>query len=594
MNAGDSSPFNSRAHTLEITTKMGAYINVSADPRFTCPRFDHSQSTCTRPCPEHQIPLLHFFFISCFTTCHLHNVHSKGPNSVPLARLIQEGSKCPTITTSNISVKVIHDFEKAAQNFFNNKDINEDKQVSKILDCFNDHWIADWVEVDHDCLIDMTFPNFMVELCCLYLQPLWEEMTQAKFLSLSQNMSSFWQFTVLVQKTNSLLKGTVSHKDPCAICEHIEGGMDQVLFKWGIKEKVDKIMHNDKVEELQLWMDKVKQIEDKMRSYREDTIWEFEAQSYAQRSTQCTRDNHLAGPFPSSHPASSSPAKRSYPPNLTDAEHTLLRENKGCFKCHHTFAGHRAFEGKCEAPTGINYILVTQAMIDMAKKTCCIWLNVSITATSIIQNELTQSSVPEVHPVAAIMPGIPNLVIYHSANKMTVLEGSDSSDDKVSDLNLKSISTFLESVEAVAEAPPKSETLKEISPLIVPHLFWRALASPLDSLPILFDCLLDNGSHSVLICKSLVTKLGLRWKKLQTAIETDLTMHFNENKTSVTFYDFVKLPLYNVSGKYHAKPVCAPVASNLCCPVLLGLPFLSHNHIVINHSNWTAIDKAQS
>ena len=108
------------------------------------------------------------------------------------------------------------------------------------------------------------------------------------------------------------------------------------------------------------------------------------------------------------------------------------------------------------------------------------------------------------------MPGIPNLVIYHSANKMMVLEGSDSSDDKVSDLNLKSISTFLESVEAVAEAPPKSETLKEISPLIVPHLFWRALASPLDSLPILFDCLLDNGSHSVLICKSLVTKLGLR------------------------------------------------------------------------------------
>ena len=104
-------------------------------------------------------------------------IYSKGPNSVPLAMLIQEGSKCPTITASNISVKVMHDFEKAARKFFNNNDINKDKQVSKILDCFNDHQITNWVEVDRDHLIDMTFPNFMAELCHLYLQPLWEEMT---------------------------------------------------------------------------------------------------------------------------------------------------------------------------------------------------------------------------------------------------------------------------------------------------------------------------------------------------------------------------------------------------------------------------------
>ena len=200
--------------------------------------------------------------------------------------LIQEGSKCPTITTGDISVEVMHDFKKVAQKFFNNKDIGNDKQVSKILNCFNDHWIADWVEVDCDHLIEMTFPAFMTELCWLYLQPLWEEMTQAKFLGLSQNATSFWQFAVLVQKTNSLLKGTVSHKDPCAVCEHIEGGIDQVLFKQCVEEKVDKITHDDKVEELQLWMDEVKQIDDKMRSYHEDAVCEFEAQSYAQRSAQ--------------------------------------------------------------------------------------------------------------------------------------------------------------------------------------------------------------------------------------------------------------------------------------------------------------------
>ena len=62
-------------------------------------------------------------------------------------------------------------------------------------------------------------------------------------------------------------------------------------------------------------------------------------------------------------------------------------------------------------------------------------------------------------------------------------------------------------------------------------------------------------------------------------------MHLNENKTSITFYDFIELPLYDVSGEYRAKPVCTVVTSNLCCPVLLRLPFLSHNNIVIDHSN---------
>ena len=142
-------------------------------------------------------------------------VYLKNLNNVPLATLIQEGSKCPTITAGDISVKVMHDFEKAAGKFFNNKDIGDDKQVSKILDCFDDHRITDWVEVDRDCLIEMTF---MTEFSQFYLQG----DDSGQISQLSQNTSSFWQFVVLVQKMNSLLKGTVSHKDPRAVCERIE------------------------------------------------------------------------------------------------------------------------------------------------------------------------------------------------------------------------------------------------------------------------------------------------------------------------------------------------------------------------------------
>ena len=68
-----------------------------------------------------------------------------------------------------------------------------------------------------------------------------------------------------------------SHKDPRVVREHIEGGMDQVLFKRCVEEKVDKITHANESEELRLWMDEVKWIDDKMLSYREDAVCEFKA-----------------------------------------------------------------------------------------------------------------------------------------------------------------------------------------------------------------------------------------------------------------------------------------------------------------------------
>ena len=61
-------------------------------------------------------------------------------------------------------------------------------------------------------------------------------------------------------------------------------------------------------------------------------------------------------------------------------------------------------------------------------------------------------------------------------------------------------------------------------------------------------------------------------------------MHLNDKKTSVILYDFVKLKLYDASGEYCAKTVHAVIATNLCCPVLLGLLFLTHNNIVIDHA----------
>lgn len=50
--------------------------------------------------------------------------------------------------------------------------------------------------------------------------------------------------------------------------------------------------------------------------------------------------------------------------------------------------------------------------------------------------------------------------------------------------------------------------------------------------------------------------------------------------------------VYMIPSTYwSSKTVCAIIAPGLCVPMILGLPFLSHNNIVVNASAHTVIDK---
>src|ERR1700683_5534137 len=62
-------------------------------------------------------------------------------------------------------------------------------------------------------------------------------------------------------------------------------------------------------------------------------------------------------------------------------------------------------------------------------------------------------------------------------------------------------------------------------------------------------------------------------------------------KVIVELTKWVKLKLYDTSGSWCAKSVCAIITPGLCMDVLLAPPFLTHNHIVIDHHACTAIDK---
>ena len=95
----------------------------------------------------------------------------------------------------------------------------------------------------------------------------------------------------------------------------------------------------------------------------------------------------------------------------------------------------------------------------------------------------------------------------------------------------------------------------------------------------------------VLICASLVKQLDLHLQKLPSPIKIELAMQNKKEKVSVILTEYVHLSLHDSTGEYSAQTVHAIVTPNLCNPVILGLPFLKHNKIVIDHDQRTAIDK---
>jgi hypothetical protein len=112
-----------------------------------------------------------------------------------------------------------------------------------------------------------------------------------------------------------------------------------------------------------------------------------------------------------------------------------------------------------------------------------------------------------------------------------------------------------------------------------------------DAFPITFDALIDHGSSTVLISEEHVANLRLRHKRLPKPYSVELAMEKNGQKVNIKFSEYVKLQLHDPSVFWSSKSVHVIIAPGLCAPMILGLLFLVHNHIVVDVASHTAIDK---
>jgi hypothetical protein len=262
-------------------------------------------------------------------------------------------------------------------------------------------------------------------------------------------------------------------------------------------------------------------------------------------------------------------------PKLLETERRLIYDNEGCLKCRRVYVDHRLLNCPNNFPNLAMYKTLTQSFVDMIKS------RVKKPVAAVISSDST--SVPTIS-VAAVMGSSMNPVAYMPTNASSIMEG-------VSDDN-KSVSAVTP-VAATVPAPSLREALSDqLAPLLVPHLFWRCSTSGApNTLPVTIEVLIDPGSHLVLINETFAELLALKRRKLLEPLPIEMAIPGKNRKIVTILTDWVKLRLYDPSGLWTARTVHAVIAPSLCAPVILGMPFLSHNHIIVDVASRTVIDK---
>jgi hypothetical protein len=423
-------------------------------------------------------------------------------NSATVAIVEQESnSKPPYMRPGDPSAQTCVDWERACRKYANNKDIPANKVVKRTLNGIEDVRFIDWIELNRPYFEAMTLDEFMTVFRKTHLPVHWQDDTRIALSRMQQDSMSFWDFQVAVQTTNALLKGTPRHLNEAKLRERIQSRMDQVLYLQASNAKCNEIA------DLRKWLAKVKDLDDEKHFERLQNIKAFEASAAATRavsrvvntSQNVTSNSILNRPsckVNTPAPISTVSSKADYPPKLSEEEKTLLLKYDGCLKCCKPFVYHKGSDKvpSCNFPVGTNYKPVTFATITSAMPAN---YKVAKVAAIVPASALAGPSSSS-HPVAAVFPGNANPVDYAAPNTSNVIGGSGDPDSSVSTHSvIPAVSAIVDNVETSA-AMAVNIPADVIAPLSVPHMFWQATAAP-DDVPIPFDCLIDNGSHLVLI-----------------------------------------------------------------------------------------------
>ena len=244
----------------------------------------------------------------------------------------------PTVVSEgDITPEVVCEFEYHTKVFFMNAKggIEDDQKVSRLLGCFHDPLVRDWITCEESTLKALPFADFLTSLRECWLDSDWEHALVTQILSCRLNPAKekFETWAQRVQKLNVSLRGTASHFSDSQLRTQLEAALDEDLRILAADDR------GNKTEGLLPWIERVRNLDCKRQSDRKRRHEEMEQ---FMRGPKRPFNNQTRNNTPSQPTNTDTTTDNPYPPKLTTEERQLLQENEGCFKCRRFFAGHRS------------------------------------------------------------------------------------------------------------------------------------------------------------------------------------------------------------------------------------------------------------
>ena len=130
----------------------------------------------------------------------------------------------PQMSNSTVSPGTTQEFEQCTECFFLNAKgrIKDDQKVLRLLGCFANPLIRDWITGKCTELAALLFPDFMKTFHKWWLPSNWEEVTKTKMLgSCMEPDDKFENWVIKIQKLNIALRGTSSYCNDDQLHTHL-------------------------------------------------------------------------------------------------------------------------------------------------------------------------------------------------------------------------------------------------------------------------------------------------------------------------------------------------------------------------------------
>ena len=128
----------------------------------------------------------------------------------------------PLLLLANLHQTYFFNFENGVFSYFAYKDLPEEKKVSCIAGGLQDGRIQTWYQLNHVAINAGGFTNFMTTVCANWLDPGWEQEVKLLIFSSSQGSMPVLDWIMLLECTNTLIKGSTCKLNDAKLRNHIQ------------------------------------------------------------------------------------------------------------------------------------------------------------------------------------------------------------------------------------------------------------------------------------------------------------------------------------------------------------------------------------